>query len=88
MRTQFTSVTLDGINIQDNYIRTSDLDFLPNLLLLDQVAEVTVSTSNANTSAFGGRGTGCLRDAVGNERYPRQTVLVEPEQRTVIEYIL
>jgi len=35
-------VTIDGINIQDN--------FSPNLLLLDQVAEMTISTSNANST--------------------------------------
>lgn len=56
LRPSFTSVTIDGINIQDNFIRNNDVDFLPNLLLLDQVAEITVSTSNANTSAFGGAG--------------------------------
>ncbi len=56
LRPQFTNITIDGINIQDNFIRTNDADFLPNLLLLDQVAEITVSTSNANTSAFGGAG--------------------------------
>jgi hypothetical protein len=53
-RPSYVNVTIDGINIQDNYIRTNDMDFLPNLLLLDQVAEVTVSTSNANSSASGG----------------------------------
>jgi hypothetical protein len=53
-RPTYVNVTIDGINIQDNFIRTNDMDFLPNLLLLDQVAEVTVSTSNANSSASGG----------------------------------
>ena len=53
-KVSFTNVTLDGINIQDNFIRTNAVDFLPNMLLLDQVAEVTVSTSNANASSFGG----------------------------------
>ena len=53
-RPSYTNVTLDGINIQDNFIRTNDLSFLPNLLLLDQISEVTVSTSNANSAAFGG----------------------------------
>ena len=45
-------MTLDGINIQDNYIRTNAVDFSPNLLLLDQVAEMTLATSNTNP-AFG-----------------------------------
>jgi hypothetical protein len=53
-RPTYVSVTLDGINIQDNFIRTNDADFLPNLLLLDQVSEVTVSTSNANSTIGGG----------------------------------
>ncbi len=53
-RTSFTNVTIDGINIQDNFIRTNAADFSPNLLLLDQVAEMTVSTSNTNPSVGGG----------------------------------
>ena len=53
-RTTFTNVTLDGINIQDNYIRTNAVDFSPNLLLLDQVAEFSISTQNTNPSAGGG----------------------------------
>ena len=53
-RTSFSNVTLDGINIQDNYIRTNSLDFSPNVLLLDQISEVTVATSNTNPSAGGG----------------------------------
>jgi hypothetical protein len=56
LRVSFTNVTMDGINIQDNLIRTNDLDYLPNMLLLDQVAEVTVATSNANMAAYGGAG--------------------------------
>jgi hypothetical protein len=53
-RTTFTNVTLDGVNIQDNFIRTNAVDFSPNLLLLDQVAEVTLSTSNTNPASGNG----------------------------------
>ena len=53
-RSSYINVTLDGVNIQDNFIRTNDMDFLPNLLLLDQVAEVTVAASNADASSSGG----------------------------------
>lgn len=53
-RPSYTNVTLDGINVQDNFIRLNALDFLPNLLLLDQVSEVTVTTSNASAAAGGG----------------------------------
>src|SRR6516162_8939511 len=53
-RSSFSNVTLDGINIQDNYIRTGGLDYQPNLLLLDQVQEFTVVTSNQGSAASGG----------------------------------
>jgi hypothetical protein len=53
-RSSYVNVTVDGINVQDNFIRTNDVDFLPNLLLLDQVAEVSVTTSNASSAAYGG----------------------------------
>jgi hypothetical protein len=50
-RTSLTNVTLDGINIQDNFIRSNDLDFSPNLLLISQVAEFTITTQNAGPEA-------------------------------------
>lgn len=53
-RESFSSVTLEGVNIQDNYIRDNDLDFTPNLLLLDQVKEFTVTTALAGADAAGG----------------------------------
>lgn len=56
LRVAFLNVTLDGINIQDNFIRDNGADFQPNMLLLDQVAEVTVGTSNNNLSQGGGAG--------------------------------
>lgn len=59
MRPSFTNVTIDGINIQDNFIRTNGLDFLPNMLLMDQVAEMTISTSN--TTAADGNGASQIK---------------------------
>lgn len=53
-RSSYVNVSLDGVNIQDNFIRQNDMDFLPNLLLLDQVSQVTVAASNADSSAGGG----------------------------------
>jgi hypothetical protein len=50
-RSSFTNVTLDGINVQDNFLRDNALDFLPNLLLLDEAGEFSITTSNANSSA-------------------------------------
>lgn len=54
LRPSFANVTIDGINIQDNFIRTNTLDFQPNMLQLDQVAEFTLSTSNTNASLGNG----------------------------------
>jgi hypothetical protein len=50
-RQSFSSITLDGINIQDNYIRTESLDYTPNLLLMSQVGEFTTTTQNAGPQA-------------------------------------
>ncbi len=52
-RTSFSNVTLDGVNIQDNYIRSNALSYQPNLLLLDQVREFTITTSNASAAESG-----------------------------------
>ena len=53
LRSSFASVTLDGVNIQDNFIRTNDLDYAPFRTTIDQVSEITVATSNGS-SALGG----------------------------------
>ncbi|MGH9860739.1 MAG: carboxypeptidase-like regulatory domain-containing protein, partial [Candidatus Acidiferrales bacterium] len=44
MRTSFGNVTLDGINIQDNFIRSNALDFLPVRLTNNSVSEFTVGS--------------------------------------------
>jgi hypothetical protein len=54
LRTSYSNMTLDGINIQDNYIRDNALDYSPNKLLVGQVREMTLVTSNANSAASGG----------------------------------
>ena len=54
MRTSYSNMTLDGINIQDNYIRDNALDFTPNKLLIGQVRQLTLVTSNQNAAAPGG----------------------------------
>jgi hypothetical protein len=69
LRVSFVNVTLDGINIQDNFGRNNSLDFNPNLLLLDQVSEVTVSTSNVSSAAFGGAGQVSFITPSGTNQY-------------------
>ena len=54
LRTSYSDMTLDGINIQDNYIRDNALDYTPNKILMSQVRQVTMVTSNGNASMSGG----------------------------------
>ena len=54
LRTSYSNMTLDGINIQDNYIRGNGLDYTPNRVLTGQLRQVTLVTSNANAAASGG----------------------------------
>ena len=53
-RESFSTMTLDGVSIQDNYLRDNDLDFSPNQLFLDQVQEFTITTSLSGSAASGG----------------------------------
>lgn len=67
MRVSFANITLDGVNIQDNYLRNNSLDFQPNLLLMDQVSEATIATSNTTaTSGFGASQIAFITPSGGN----------------------
>ena len=54
LRTSMANVTLDGINVQDNFVRTNALDYIPAKFTIEQVAELTVTTSNSNAATGGG----------------------------------
>jgi hypothetical protein len=54
LRTSYSNMTLDGVNIQDNYVRDNALDYTPNKLRVGQVRQVTLITSNPNAAASGG----------------------------------
>ena len=54
LRTSYSDMTLDGINIQDNYIRDNALDYSPNKLLVSQVRQMTLVTANGNSALSGG----------------------------------
>jgi hypothetical protein len=55
-RSTFSNLTLDGINIQDNFIRDNDLDFSPNLPFLSQTQEFTVTEQNGDVEKSGSSG--------------------------------
>lgn len=52
-RSSFSTMTLDGINIQDNFIRENDLDFTPNSPFLSQAQEFTVTEQNGDVEKGG-----------------------------------
>ncbi|HLA94760.1 MAG TPA: carboxypeptidase-like regulatory domain-containing protein, partial [Pyrinomonadaceae bacterium] len=55
MRTSFTNITRDGINIQDTYIRTNATDFAPGRPTTDDTAEFTIATANQESDqGYGG----------------------------------
>jgi len=53
-RPTWTEVTQDGINIQDNFIRTNSLDFVPNRPTSDSVGEFSIVTTAQGADASGG----------------------------------
>jgi hypothetical protein len=53
-RPTWTQVTLDGINIQDNFIRQNALDFVPNRPTPETVGELTIVTAVQGAEAAGG----------------------------------
>jgi hypothetical protein len=53
-RTSFSNVTIDGINVQDNFIRENGLDFSPNLPFNSQAQEFTVVNQNSAVENGGG----------------------------------
>src|SRR5438094_112908 len=53
-RTSFSNLTIDGINVQDNFIRENALDFSPNLPFNSQAQEFTVVNQNSAVENGGG----------------------------------
>ncbi|MBI3049853.1 MAG: TonB-dependent receptor [Acidobacteria bacterium] len=56
-RATWTQVTIDGINVQDNFVRLNALDFVPNRPTADTVAEFTITTALPGADAAGGATT-------------------------------
>lgn len=53
-RTSFTNTVRDGINIQDNFIRSNATDFSPGRPSVDDVSEFTITTQADASRGFGG----------------------------------
>lgn len=47
-QSSFTNITRDGLNIQDNFIRSNAVDFVPDRPNVDDVGEFNITTQNAS----------------------------------------
>lgn len=52
-RTSSTNIVRDGININDNFIRSNATDFAPQRPSVDDIGEFTISSQNAADAGFG-----------------------------------
>ena len=68
-RPTWTQVTQDGINIQDNFIRTNALNFSPNRPTSDTVSEFTITTAVPGVDAAGGATTIRMITPSGTNRF-------------------
>jgi hypothetical protein len=68
-RPTWTTVTLDGINIQDNFIRTNSLDFLPNRPTSDTIGEFSITSAVVGASTAGGATTVRMVTPSGTNRF-------------------
>ena len=69
LRAQNSSVTYEGVNIQDNFIRISGLGYIPNKLTIGEVQEITISSSNSNASLGGNASSVVLSAPSGSNSY-------------------
>src|SRR5260370_10703290 len=62
-------MSLDGINIQDNYIRDNAWDYTTNKLRVGQVRQMTLITSNPTAAASGGATETAFSTPSGGNQY-------------------
>ena len=65
----FTTVTLDGVNVQDNFIRTNDLDYPPMRTTIDQIAEIHGDHEQAGATMGGGASQVVMSTKSGTNTY-------------------
>ncbi len=68
-RPTWTQVTQDGINIQDNFIRTNALNFSPNRPTSETVSEFTITTAVPGVDAAGGATTVRMITPAGTNKF-------------------
>ena len=83
------NITLDGMSVQDNYLKTTDGYFARLSPLLDSVEEVTVTTAG-NTADATGQGAVQMRFVTksGTNRWTRHGLRVPPARRAEREHLV
>ncbi len=71
VRTSATNTTIDGVNVQDNFIRSNATDFSPARPTVDEVEEFAVSSQNSADDGFGGAQIQFTTRRGGNEFHVR-----------------
>jgi Carboxypeptidase regulatory-like domain/TonB dependent receptor len=66
-RTASTNISRDGINIQDNFIRSNATDFAPGRPSVDNVEEFTLTSQSAVDSGFGAAQVNFVTPRGGNQ---------------------
>ncbi|MGH9819627.1 MAG: carboxypeptidase-like regulatory domain-containing protein, partial [Pyrinomonadaceae bacterium] len=66
-RTSSTNITRDGVNIQDNFIRSNATDFSPGRPSVDNVEEFTLTAQSAVDAGFGSAQVNFVTPRGGNQ---------------------
>jgi hypothetical protein len=69
LRPSYANMTLEGVNIQRNYVRANALESTSNRIFLDQISEFTVITANAPASYGGGASQVAFSSPAGTNRF-------------------
>ena len=64
-----SNVTLNSVNVQDNYLPYNGLDYQPVRTTIDQIAEVTITTSNSGATIGGGASQVVMVTKSGSNTY-------------------
>jgi hypothetical protein len=68
-RPSWTNITQDGVSVNDNYIRTNAVDFVPNRPSSDQIAEFSVITAGQGVDSQFGASQVKLSTPSGTNQY-------------------
>ena len=71
IRTSGTNITIDGVNVQDNFIRSNATDFSPARPTVDEVEEFTYQHRTGADDGFGGAQIQFTTRRGGNEYHLR-----------------